>query len=117
MDKQFAIYDVIMLVGVFISSVSQVLLKKTALSKHETMLSEYLNPYVIVAYSLFIGATLLSIIAYRVIPLSLGVILEATGYIYVTVFSIKIFKERVDKLKAVALAMIIGGILVYSLIG
>ena len=117
MDREIAVYTAVMLVGVFISSVSQVLLKKAAQTKHESVLKEYLNPFVIIAYSMFFGATLLSIFAYRVIPLSFGVILETTGYIYVPVFSITIFKEKLSKLKVIALGMIIGGILVYSLLG
>ena len=117
MSREYIIYAAIMLIGVFISSISQVLLKRAAQVKRESLLKEYTNPFVILAYGLFFGATLLSIFAYRVIPLSLGVILEATGYIYVTIFSITIFKEKLNILKVVALGMIIGGILVYSMLG
>ena len=41
---------------------------------------------VIFAHAMFVGTTFLSIIAYRGIPLSMGPILEATSYIYVTIF-------------------------------
>lgn len=60
-------------------------------------MKEYLNPMVIFAYAMFVGTTFLSIIAYRGIPLSMGPILEATSYIYVTVFGVKIFHERLNK--------------------
>ena len=117
MSKEYVIYVTIMLMGVFISSISQVLLKKAAQVKRESLLKEYTNPFVIIAYGLFFGATIFSIFAYKVIPLSLGAILEATGYIFVTVFSITIFKEKLDILKVLALGMIISGILVYSMLG
>lgn len=111
------LYSLLMLAGTFISSVAQVLLKKEAARPHISVLAEYLNPRVIIAYAIFFSATFLSIFAYRVVPLSMGPILEATGYIYVTVFGVTIFGERVDRLKLTALALIIGGIAVYSLLG
>lgn len=107
----------ILLLGVFISSISQVMLKKAASKKYESPIKEYLNPLVIFAYILFFGTTLLSILAYRGIPLSLGPVLEATGYIYVTFFGVVIFKEKLNVKKILALILIIVGILVYSLLG
>ena len=78
---------------------------------------EYLNPLVIIAYTIFVGTTFLSIYAYKGIPLSMGPVLEATSYIYVTVFGVTIFKEKLNKLKLVGLALIIAGIIIYSLLG
>ena len=82
------IYAGIMLSGVFISSVSQVLLKRAAMEHHESRIREYLNLKVILAYLIFFCSTLLSIVAYRGIPLSWGPILESTGYLYVTFFGV-----------------------------
>ena len=94
MTKINIIYACVLLFGVFISAVSQVLLKKAALKEYDNPLNEYLNPYVIVAYSIFVLSTLLSIVAYREIPLSMGTILETTSYIYITFFGVKIFSEK-----------------------
>lgn len=102
------------LFGVFISSISQVMLKKSAMAKHDSALGEYLNPLVIGAYALFVGATLCSVIAFRQIPLSMGPILDATGYFYVVLFGITIFHEKIDRTKILALAIIIAGVLIYS---
>ena len=107
-------YSGIYLVGVFISSVSQVMLKKSSQRRYKSTLAEYLNPLVITAYTLFFLATLLTIYSYKVIPISLGPILEATSYLYVTIFGVAIFKEKITAKKAFALALIIGGIVVYS---
>lgn len=107
-------YAALNLLGVFISAISQVLLKKSALGEHESRWGEYLNPLVVFAYALFVCATLLSVIAYRGIPLSMGPVLDATGYLYVTAFGVLIFHERLTPRRVLALGLIIVGIIVYS---
>lgn len=87
------------------------------MKKHDSVIKEYFNPLVIFAYVLFVGTTFLSIIAYRGIPLSMGPILEATSYIYVTIFGVTIFKEKMNIQKSIALGLIIGGIVVYAVVG
>lgn len=110
-------YVGILLLGVFLSSISQVMLKKAALRKYSSWVGEYLNPLVIVAYLIYFGTTFLSIYAYKGIPLSMGPVLEATSYIYVTIFGATVFKEKLNRPKILALALIVGGILIYSLLG
>jgi len=117
MNKIQLLYSLILLIGVFISAISQVLLKKAALKKYKYKFEEYLNPLVIFAYIMFVGTTLLSVLAYREIPLSMGPVLEATSYLYVTYFGVKIFNENINKKKIMALTLIIVGILVYSILG
>ena len=115
MNASFSLgHALVLLLGVFISAISQVMLKKSAMKSYENVWQEYLNPLVIFAYTLFVGTTFLSIIAYQGIPLSMGPILEATSYIYITVFGVLIFKERLDRRKVFALALIIFGIVIYS---
>jgi multidrug transporter EmrE-like cation transporter len=115
MSKTVVCYSLLLLFGVFISAVSQVLLKKAAEKQYDNHIKEYLNPLVITAYCIFVCSTFLSIFAYRGIPLSLGPILEATSYIYVTIFGVKIFGEKLNKKKLLALGLIFAGILVYGL--
>ncbi|WP_165249420.1 SMR family transporter [Adlercreutzia sp. ZJ141] len=103
------------LLGVFISSVSQVMLKKSASKEHSSVIKEYANPAVMGAYVLFLASTLLSVFAYKVIPLSMGAILDATGYIYITLFGVLIFREKLNKRRVAALALILIGIVVYSM--
>lgn len=114
MNGKLLLYASLMLAGVFVSSVAQVMLKKASQKQYESVIKEYLNPPVIIAYTIFFGATLLSVFAYRVVPLSMGAILEATGYIYITIFSVTIFKEKIGWKKLAALALILSGIAVYS---
>ena len=103
-----------MFLGVFISSISQVMLKISAGKNYENKLREYLNPLVIGGYAIFFAATLMTILAYRYIPLSMGAIIEATGYIYITLWGVSIFKEKINKGKLAALALIITGIIIYA---
>ena len=107
-------YACILLAGVFLGAVSQVMLKKAAMRTWPDRIREYLNPLVIFAYVIFVGTTLLSVLAYRGIPVSLGAVLESTSYLYVTAFGVLIFHERLTGRKIVALALILGGIAVYA---
>ena len=117
MDRTTLLYSLVLLCGVFISAISQVILKTSAMKTYDSPIKEYMNPLVIFAYVLFVGTTFLSIIAYRVIPLSMGPVLEATSYMYVMIFGVTIFKEKINARKLFSLAFIIAGILVYSLLG
>ncbi|MEG0323375.1 MAG: multidrug ABC transporter [Raoultibacter sp.] len=101
--------------AVFISSVSQVLLKKEAMKEHPSVWSEYANPLVIIAYALMLVTTLMLVISFRGIPLSMGPVIEATSYLYVTIFGVVIFKEKLGRKKVFALALILLGIGLYAL--
>jgi multidrug transporter EmrE-like cation transporter len=103
------------LVGTFISSVSQVMLKKSAGKNYGSRMKEYLNPLVITAYILFFAATLLSVLAYRSIGLSTGAILETSGYIYITIFGLIFFREKLTPRKLAALGLIISGTVIFTL--
>ena len=47
----------------------------------------------------------------------MGPVLEATSYIYVTIFGVTIFKEKMNIRKVIALGTIIVGIVVYAMLG
>lgn len=117
MEKPMLFYAGLLLLGVFLSAISQVMLKKAALRQYPNKIREYLNPLVIIAYTIFVGTTFLSIYAYKGIPLSMGPVLEAISYIYVTIFGVTIFKEKLNRHKLIGLALIVLGIIVYSLLG
>lgn len=116
MRSEQLLYIGIMILAVFISSISQVLLKKSAMKKYSSRLREYLNPMVIIAYGIFFMATLANVFAYRIIPLSMGAIIDATGYLYVTLFGAIIFHEKINMKKVLALGMIVVGIFLYSVL-
>ncbi len=107
-------YIIVGAVGVFVSSVAQVLLKKEAMKPHATVLREYANPLVVGGYVLMLASTFMLVVAFRGIPLSMGPVLEATSYLYVTVFGVALFKEKLGRRKVVALVVIMLGIFVYA---
>ena len=117
MDNKLLLYAGIMALSVFTASVSQVMLKRASMREYASPIKEYLNPLVITAYAIFFGTTILTVLAYKVVPLSLGPVIESTSYIYVTVFGVLLFKEKLNIRKLVSLALIVGGILVYSFFG
>ncbi len=108
-------YVCLFLFSVFISAVSQIILKTSANSEHESSLREYLNPKVIIAYGIFFVSSLLTVLAYRKVPLSMGAVLETTGYIWVTLLGYFILKEKVNRRKLLGLFVIIAGIVISNL--
>lgn len=109
------LYIIIFITSVFISSVSQILLKKSANTIYKNKIREYVNYKVIFSYFLFILSTLITLYAYKVVPLSLGPILESTGYIFVTILGVIILDEKINKKKFIGMIIIMVGIVVYSL--
>lgn len=116
-NKTLLVYSIIMLFGTFISAISQVILKKSALREYENKIREYLNLPVISAYFIFFIATFLSVYAYKVVPLSMGPILESSSYIYVTMFGIVVFGEKITVRRFFSLLLILLGIVVYGMLG
>ncbi len=109
--------SLIMVVGVFVASIGQVLLKKSAQISYDRKIFEYVNWRVLTGYGMMFLATLCSVYAYRIVPISLGMVLDSTGYIFMTMFSVYFFKEHVNWRRRIALGLIIIGIFVYSFIG
>ena len=111
------VYIIIFLISVFISSISQIMLKKSANETHKSKLGEYLNPIVIIAYGLFFSSSLLTVLAYKYVPLSLGPILEASGYIWVTLLGYFFLKEKVTSKKKWGVFLILLGIVIFNMGG
>ena len=105
----------VLLFSVFISSVSQILLKKAANRTYETPLKEYLNPLVVGAYGLFFCSVILTMLALKHVPLSMSPILESTGYIFVSVMGYIFLKERFTRRKLCGFALILAGVIIFNL--
>ena len=115
MNKELLIYTLILTTSVFISSISQILLKKGAEKKYPSKIREYLNPFVMSGYMLFFGCTLLSMFSLKVVPLSMAPVVESLGYIFVAVLGFFFLKEKFTKRQLIGTALIILGFVVYSL--
>ena len=84
------------------------------LRRNKGLLAEYLNPFTVAAYTIFIVATLLTIISYKEVPLSMAPILGASEYFFVAALSRVFLKEKISPKKLIGLCVIITGVLVYS---
>ena len=105
----------LLLFSVFISSVSQILLKKAANRTYESTIKEYMNPLVIGAYGMFFCSVILTMLALRYVPLSMSPILESTGYIFVSVMGYFFLKERFTRRKLLGFALILVGVIISNL--
>lgn len=108
-------FILIFLFSVLISSVAQIILKKSAGRKYDSIIKEYLNFRVIGAYSIFFLSTLLTMYAYTGVPLTLGFLLESVGYIYIPMLSLIFLKEKITPSMVIGSLFIICGIVVYNL--
>lgn len=113
MDKR-GICIIIMIFSVFISSVSQLMLKRAAMMKYTSWWREYINIRVILAYFFFFSATLITVLGLRYVPLSYAPVIESLGYIFISVLSYLFLKEKMSKKQICGMIIIVIGILIYS---
>ncbi len=106
-------YWIVLFLSVIISSISQILLKKSANKKYESIVKEYLNIYVISGYGLLILSTLCVVFAYRGVAYKNGPIVEALGYILIMIFSSLFLQEKVSKKKVIGNSLILLGVIVF----
>jgi len=109
------VFALVMVGFVFVSSVSQTLLKKAASRSYGSRIQEYLNPLVISAYVLFMLSLLVNVYILKFIPLSLSPILESSGYVFVAGLSYFFLKERLSKRQLIGMGLIIIGIIIFSI--
>ena len=108
------IYYLIVLIGVFACSASQLLLKKSASEDHHTTISVILNWKVMLSYAIMFITLVTNIFAMKNgVQLKDMPILEATGYIFVPVLSMLFLSEKIKKNNIVAILLIVIGIFVF----
>lgn len=108
-------YWLLLLSSVIIASFSQVLLKKSAKKQHDSVLKEYLNPYVIIGYMMMVVSTILTILAYKGIAYKNGPVIESLGYILIMFLSLFFFNEKITKRKLLGNILILIGVFVFYL--
>lgn len=103
------------ILGLLLSAFSHVPMKLSAKVKYKNRIAEYMNPLVIFAYFLCTMTTVCTVIAYRVVPLSLGGVLSTLEYIFVAIIGFVFFKEHISRRKMLGLVLIVIGALVYQI--
>lgn len=106
-------YLLCMFISVSIASVSQILLKKSTFQKYDSVIREYLNPWVIGGYGMLFLSMLMSIYAYSGVDFKNGPVIESLGNVFVPVLSWLIFGEKLSVRKTAGILCIMIGIMVF----
>lgn len=114
-EQLVTVFSCVFLVSVFISSVSQILLKKSADKIYDSKIKEYLNPLVIIAYGMFFCSMLITMYCYKFVDVSAGPIFESAGYVFVAVLGFIFLKEKFTVKKVIGMIVLMCGIALFSL--
>ena len=106
-------YWIVLFLAVAISSVSQILLKKGASKKYNSVIREYLNPWVILGYGMMVLSTLCVIYAYKGVEYKNGSIIESLGFLVVMILSRIFLGEKVTIRKLMGNIIILLGIILF----
>ena len=109
------LFILLFIFSVFISSCSQILLKKGANKTYKNIIEEYMNPLVIGAYSIFLLSSFLTMYSYKYVPLSIGPLLESFGFVFVAVLGRIFLKEIINRKAAIGMGLILIGIVICSI--
>ena len=109
-------YALIALVVVFVAACAQMLLKQGARQGYTPWWRQYLNPWVISGYTLMFAAMIANIWCMsKGLQLKELSIIESLSYLFVPALSWMLFNESVTKRKALAISIIIIGVIVFFL--
>ena len=104
-------YILILIATCFVSSVSQVLLKKAALAKYPSFLTQYMNMNILLAYFMFFVVLVVNTYILRYIPMfMLSAISETLPYVFSIFFGFMFFGEKIKLRKICGAIIIIIGI-------
>ena len=104
------IYIILFVISILIAGFSQILLKKGSGLK-----KIYLNKFTIFGYGIMIISTLLTLIAYSKVNLSLGVLLQSLSFVFVPLLSYIFLKEKINKNYITGVFFIFLGVIVFSI--
>lgn len=107
------IYLGILILSVFVASVSQIFLKLSAKKTYSSIVKEYVNKNVIIGYGLLILSTILTIVAFSGTEYKNGPVIESLGYFFILILTRIIFKEPITKRKILGNLLILAGICIY----
>lgn len=108
------IFYIIVIIGVFLCSASQLLLKKSTTEEHKIPIKAFFNWKVIVSYSIMFATLVVNIYCMKNgVMLKDVPVLEATGYIFVPILSYFVLKETITLGEIISIVLIILGIIVF----
>lgn len=104
-----------MVLSAFVTAFSQIVLKKSANSKHKNIVFEYLNPYVLFSYACYFGVLVLNVFIYTKTDYRFGVVINSMSTVLVMLLSRMFLGETVTKKRIAGNIIIVCGILVFML--
>lgn len=99
--------------AVFISSVSQIILKKSANKTYSSPIREIFNIRVIIAYGIFFLALIINIFALKGLEYKYAGVIESLGYIFILLLSRAFLNEKITKNKIIGTTMILVGVIIF----
>lgn len=97
-----------------VAAFAQVLLKKSAMEEHKSLIWEYLNLKVIAGYGIMFLGMFMNIFAYsKGVEYKNGPVMESIGNIWVVLLSFIFFAEPITKKKVLGNILIIIGIIIF----
>lgn len=106
-------YVFLLILAVLVSSISQIILKKSSSKTYKSIIKEYLNVYVITGYGLMVLSTVLVVLGLKGVPYKNEPIIESIGYLFVMILSNRLLGEKITKKKVLGNVLILVGIAVY----
>jgi multidrug transporter EmrE-like cation transporter len=95
---------------------SQTLLKVGANQAHEKRLVfAYVNPYTLIAYGLYIVATIFTVYALKDTPLKLFYSTTSLKFVLILILSKLILREKIDYRKIIAVGLIVCGVIIFNM--
>ena len=102
-------YVFLLILAVLVSSISQIILKKSASKTYKSIIKEYL----ITGYGLMVLSTVLVVLGLKGVPYKNEPIIESLGYLFVMILSNRLLGEKITKKKVLGNVLILVGIAVY----
>ena len=108
------LFYLIVIAGIFASSCSQLLLKESAIKTHKSLIAEFINRRIILAYIILLGSMFINIMGYKNgIQVKDMPILESLGYIFVPILSSIYFNEKIQARTILSISLIILGVIIF----
>lgn len=110
------IYYLYAILAVLVAACAQMLLKQGARKKYMPWWRQYVNTWVISGYGIMFLAMIANIwCMHQGVQLKELSVIESMSYLFVPMLSWLVFRERMNKRKILAVAIIITGVIVFFL--
>ena len=108
-------YIAVALMSVVLSSLAQILLKKSSGEQKSHFIFDYLNIKICVAYVMIFTCMLFMIYAFTGMYYRYGVVIESLGYLLIMIFSRIFLGERITHRRVLGNCVIILGVLIFTI--